>query len=774
MGGFLPIAFLLTGLAAHVQGAEPAKPLKLPEGVTQEQLKDAKEAAKIADQLEKEYPAPRSEAVRMLAAILRGSQLNGRDGWFGPAQSRYDFAWLAARAGVDAKAGSIPKAKFTGPAKLFDQLDRDGAITPADLDWSDKSPYVMQAGFVNRIFRQLDRSGDGKLTKEEFDGFFKYLAAGQEEVTADDLRRALLPRGPSGFNPGDAPSIPVLVKGLFAGEIGSMGEGPKLGATAPDFALKTADGEETVRLSKLTGTKPVVLVFGNFTCGPFRSLYPDVEAIYRRHKDEATFVMVYVREAHPTDGWKMDSNGRMGVAVKQPTTNDERIEVCQQFQKKFQPGMKVVVDDIADPTGTAYSGMPARLYVIDAKGKVAYKSGRGPFGFKPGEMEQALVMSLADSALAAEPKPMTSTLRKDGALLVDGKPVLPYGFYISTGHTGDMRLKCVERIHAIGGTVVHIEGPWHEDTRFLDKAAELGLWVVAGHTESEAKLDRVKKYKDHPAIIAWTLYDDANTLSTAAHLAKMNKLVKGVVPHRLTYIPLGTQSRNVLMPSAEFFECSDFVGWEMYPVANPKAADPSLKATETQMALVAETAAKAHRPYWILPQTFAWPGGRVPTPAEYRNMCYVGLINGAKGVMPWSIYHMVDSAAVRAKKKAEGEPAWEEWYLPDSKELWAECASMAAELKALTPFLLEGKRTKLTVGGDVTAAVWVGETEAVVVVANLSEKDTKSVSLKLPNGLIGKPMPVFKDRPSGLTVIDGKLSGDLGKAEVHVYRFATR
>ena len=384
------------------------------------------------------------------------------------------------------------------------------------------------------------------------------------------------------------------------------------------------------------------------------------------------------------------------------------------------------------------------------------------------------VSLLAGPLLAAEPKPMTSSLRKDGALLVDGKPVMPYGFYISTGHTGDMRLKCVEQIGKIGGTVVHIQGPWDDDTRFLDKAAELGLWVVAGHTETEAKLERVKKYKDHPAIIAWTLFDDANTLSDVRHLTKMNKLVKEIVPHRLTYIPLGTQSRDVLMPAGEFFECADFVGWEMYPVANPKAADPSLKATETQMALVAELAAKANRPYWILPQTFAWPGSRVPTPAEYRNLCYAGLVNGAKGVMPWSIYHMVDSPAVRAKKKAEGKPAWEEWYLPDSKNLWAECGSIAAELKTLASYLLDAKRAKLTAGGDVTASVWFTGTDALVVLANLSEKDAKSVSIPLPKGLTGELQPVFRDRPAGLKVVDGKLTGEIGKAEIHVYRIATR
>ncbi len=112
--------------------------------------------------------------------------------------------------------------------------------------------------------------------------------------------------------------------------------------------------------------------------------------------------MVYVREAHPTDGWKMESNTRVGVAVKQPTTYGERVAVCDQFCKKLDPGMQVVVDDIVDTAGTAYSGMPARLYVLDTKGKVAYKSGRGPFGFKPGEMEQALVMSLLESKPARE------------------------------------------------------------------------------------------------------------------------------------------------------------------------------------------------------------------------------------------------------------------------------------------------------------------------------------------------------------------------------------
>ena len=50
----------------------------------------------------------------------------------------------------------------------------------------------------------------------------------------------------------------------------------------------------------------------------------------------------------------------------------------------------------------AYRG-DNNLYLIDRAGKVAYKSGRGPFGFKPGEMEQALAMLLLDQPGRGKP-----------------------------------------------------------------------------------------------------------------------------------------------------------------------------------------------------------------------------------------------------------------------------------------------------------------------------------------------------------------------------------
>jgi hypothetical protein len=199
------------------------------------------------------------------------------------------------------------------------------------------------------------------------------------------------------FSSGDGPSPSVLIRGLFAGEIGSMNEGPKVGQPAPNFTLRTIDGKETVQLANVVGKKPVVLVFGNYTCGPFCNSYPAVEPVVKRFGKDATFLMVYVREAHPSDGWGM------GADIKQPLTFDERVGVAQRFCKRASPTIPVLVDEMNDPVGHAYSGMPSRLYVIDPKGVVAYKSGRGPFGFRVEEMEQALAMALLEARPAPPP-----------------------------------------------------------------------------------------------------------------------------------------------------------------------------------------------------------------------------------------------------------------------------------------------------------------------------------------------------------------------------------
>ena len=109
---------------------------------------------------------------------------------------------------------------------------------------------------------------------------------------------------------------------------------------------------------------------------------------------------VYIREAHPADGWKMSANDRVGVILEQPKTIEARNLAASKCCEALNLTMPLLVDTIDDQVNRAYSGFPDRLYLIDRQGKVAYKGGRGPFGYKPRQLEQNLLMLLLDETMA--------------------------------------------------------------------------------------------------------------------------------------------------------------------------------------------------------------------------------------------------------------------------------------------------------------------------------------------------------------------------------------
>jgi type I thyroxine 5'-deiodinase len=50
----------------------------------------------------------------------------------------------------------------------------------------------------------------------------------------------------------------------------------------------------------------------------------------------------------------------------------------------------MVIDNVDNKVGQAYTGWPDRIYVLDKEGKIAYKGAPGPRGFRPKEAEEAL------------------------------------------------------------------------------------------------------------------------------------------------------------------------------------------------------------------------------------------------------------------------------------------------------------------------------------------------------------------------------------------------
>jgi hypothetical protein len=403
---------------------------------------------RVLQALAKAWP-DRPEWLDMFTDILAGSQLAPNDGWFRRSVSHTRFNWTYALKKFDRDCNQeISRAEFTGPENDFTRLDRDrdqllklsdfdfrehaltntigymffqlmdrdgnGRVTMEELE-QDRDRIITEPAFdfqknaliptASTIFViVLDSDRDGRVTTSELTGFFKNTdSSNLGYISLSDMKAAIDHKYPNpetnlaDSNPTQSsrngPSKETLIKGLFQQEIGALQAGPILNEKARDFTLDVNDGKQKITLSKLIGPKPVVLIFGNFTCGPFRMQAGNVDKLYQKYNDRATFVMVYVREAHPSNGWRID-NSMIEVNVVQPKTYEERVRVAQVCRQRLGFSFHVLVDSIEDSVGSYFSGMPSRLYIIDNQGKVAFKSARGPYGFKPDELEQSLILML--------------------------------------------------------------------------------------------------------------------------------------------------------------------------------------------------------------------------------------------------------------------------------------------------------------------------------------------------------------------------------------------
>ena len=115
----------------------------------------------------------------------------------------------------------------------------------------------------------------------------------------------------------------------------------------------------------------------------------------KKYEDVAQFLVVYIKEAHPSDDWAMRVNPRLKY-IKDPTTIFERFQVASTCVTDLKISIPCLVDDMENTAARAYGGWPDRLYVVGKDGKIAYHGGPGPRGFKPRLMEMALIAELKE------------------------------------------------------------------------------------------------------------------------------------------------------------------------------------------------------------------------------------------------------------------------------------------------------------------------------------------------------------------------------------------
>ena len=103
---------------------------------------------------------------------------------------------------------------------------------------------------------------------------------------------------------------------------------------------------------------------------------------------------MYIQEAHPADGWQMESNERDDVIFHKPKDWGERQSVAQACCTRLNLSMPCVVDSIDNAVDNLYAAWPERIFVLDRDGKITYAGKQGPWGFKPKQAERALRRAL--------------------------------------------------------------------------------------------------------------------------------------------------------------------------------------------------------------------------------------------------------------------------------------------------------------------------------------------------------------------------------------------
>ncbi len=117
--------------------------------------------------------------------------------------------------------------------------------------------------------------------------------------------------------------------------------------------------------------------------------------MYRDFGKDVEFVVVYIREVHP-------NRVINGEKIPQPTTYQQRVGVATTMCTKLEISIPTVIDGMDNKVSTLYAGFPDRLYLVGRDGKIAFKGPRGPYGFRPSDLESAIRKELGVKTAAGK------------------------------------------------------------------------------------------------------------------------------------------------------------------------------------------------------------------------------------------------------------------------------------------------------------------------------------------------------------------------------------
>lgn len=347
------------------------------------------------------------------------------------------------------------------------------------------------------------------------------------------------------------------------------------------------------------------------------------------------------------------------------------------------------------------------------------------------------------------------------ACLVNGKPFIPFGWFTARESSLDLVARGgLNTAGCYGPTAIGLGD--EEIERWLDKAHSLGLRAIprpfpsldicrtAGKgellTKKEAAAIRalVRKWRDHPAVMAWYLRDEPELRPVPIErLLQEYKIIDEEDPwHPVVILNTAIDSMevyeavaDVLMPDPY---CSFFHGRGATCIINPSLfAAAGVKATQGQKAV------------WATPQGHIVQrnNSRPPTFRELRNMTWQAIAHGTTGFV-W----------------------YREQFIPNLINSEVGMPRVAKEVQAVGEYVrcrsVPGMVTVVPKEAKVSCGVKRVGAHLLVIAANLAFED-KEYSFEV-KGLDERPLAVLSEGRS-VQPKRGEFSDRFKPYEVHVY-----
>jgi hypothetical protein len=236
----------------------------------------------------------------------------------------------------------------------------------------------------------------------------------------------------------------------------------------------------------------------------------------------------------------------------------------------------------------------------------------------------------------------------------------------------DERLRVALDRNATNGLRMMVELP--------RKAIEKGKWDQVRH--------RIEAFRNHPGLLCWGSEERvARGLTSLTNIIQLYHLVHELDPnHPLVLGDTKDVIKKLQVDRRDFFpdQAMDIGIWWWYPIPlkdkDENGVDLGAKKLLQPPAWLTTTWSK--RPLWIAIQSYQHKSqdGRFPTPAEYRCMAYLSIINGVKGIWFYT---------GSGQKDFEGKPAG---ILNKPVEgRWDYIKSLVHELREFSPVIMSPK-----------------------------------------------------------------------------------